>query len=184
MENADRTTTTPADKFAAYGRIAWLWASSDLHRDWTTRLQARFVLPALEHGQYRILERGGMPVAYCAWAWLSTEAEARYVLEPGRLDPADWRSGDRLWFIDWVAPFGRDHTIELRRIMARQFPDSLARGYRVKPGGTKARVAHFAGEALDGAAVRRLRRRYHAELFAQLSADPGRNRQFRLNAGG
>ncbi len=35
------------------------------------------------------------------------EAELAYLLDAGNIPLADWNGGDHLWFIDWVAPFGK-----------------------------------------------------------------------------
>lgn len=88
------------------GNIVWLWASSPLHRNWPVSLFAINVLPAIQTNQYALLTRDGFPVAYCSWADLSLENEVKYLNDVTSLIAEDWTSGDRKWFIDWIAPFG------------------------------------------------------------------------------
>src|SRR2546426_9170112 len=45
-------------------------------------------------------------VAFVSWALLTEEVEKRVQSGAWRLQPADWRSGDRLWVVDLVAPHG------------------------------------------------------------------------------
>ena len=162
------TATTASGKFEAYGKACWLWSSSPLHRGWSALQQARFVLPAIESGQFHILEENGMPVAYCSWAFMTLEAEARYILDPGKLEQAEWSGGDRLWFIDWIAPFHRRHTLALTRLMTRRFSTHVGRSYSVRAGKEKGRIATFIGKDLDGETSRAIRRRYHLEVMEVL----------------
>lgn len=64
------------------------------------------VLPAIRANQYALLTRDNYPVAYCSWANLSLENEIKYLNDVTSLVAEDWTSGDRKWFIDWIAPFG------------------------------------------------------------------------------
>ena len=91
------------DKLMAFGKIGWLWSASDLHREWPVGLQAKTIMPAIETGQFKILEREGYPVAYCCWAFLDQKLEKDYLVNPVGLSPGDWQSGDRLWFVDWIS---------------------------------------------------------------------------------
>jgi cytolysin-activating lysine-acyltransferase len=153
-------------RFDLLGKIAWLWMNSPLHTDWTMHLAARFLIPAIESRQLHVIERDGMPVAYCSWAWLSAEAERAYLIDPSTVLAYDWRSGERLWFIDWVAPFGAADSWQLRRAMMERFPNEVARAIRVKREKTKARVMEFKGPALNsGVAHARLKNYYDDFAF-------------------
>ena len=76
--------------------------------------------------EFRIFRRNKLPVAYASWARLGEEAAARLRNGARRLKPGDWKSGDELWLVDLVAPFGgRDAiTAELR--------DKVFQGKKVK----------------------------------------------------
>jgi len=153
----------PADKFTILGKLAWLWMNSPLQRDWPVELLSRFALPPIELGQYLLLEREGMPVAYCSWAHLDSRAEADYMLDASNIALADWKGGDHLWFVDWVAPFGKADSLEMKSRLEEMFPTSVARAIRVKRGNRTGRVMEFRGRDTDRQAAR--------ELLAQQGAD-------------
>lgn len=138
-----------AEQMALLGKLTWLWMNSPLHREWQVEIATRFLLPPIVLDQIHILERDGMPVAYCSWAWMSEQAEIRYLLNASNIPLSDWQSGDRLWFADWVAPFGAADSWALRSRMAARFPQEVARAIRVKRGKTKARVMEFKGPGLS-----------------------------------
>jgi len=68
-------------------------------------------LPGLEHAKPEDFVPGmtkdgleQMPLGVALWGRLSAEAEAK--VETGeRLDPNDWKSGDRLWLLELITPF-------------------------------------------------------------------------------
>ena len=162
-----------AKKYEASGKMMWLWAQSKLHRSWTTELQAHFILPAVELGQFHIIEAKGIPVAYCSWAHMDLEAEARYVVKPTNLRLADWISGDRIWFVDWISPFEKKYTWALQRRMKKMFPKDVARAFRVKQNKSKARIAVFSGKSLDRDESRKKRAQYFMELRNKLKENSG-----------
>lgn len=153
-------------EFSVLGKMAWLWMSSPLHKPWTVDLLSRFVLPAIESNQYLLLERDGFPVAYCSWAFLDQNAEVKYMIDPSHIRAEDWTGGDRMWFVDWVAPFSRGDSISMKNQLVEMFPYSLARAIRVKRGKKHARVMEFRGRklALDEAAA--LLNQYYADFLA------------------
>ncbi|CCJ57065.1 cyclolysin-activating lysine-acyltransferase, partial [Bordetella bronchiseptica MO149] len=163
----------PTDDFAALGNIAWLWMNSPMHRDWPVHLLARNTLAPIQLGQYILLRCNGVPVAYCSWALMDADTELSYVMAPSSLGGNAWNCGDRLWIIDWIAPFSRDDNRALRRALAERHPDSVGRSLRVRRGGDTARIKEYRGRALDAAAARAQLDRYHAELIAGLRASNG-----------
>ncbi|UWR59714.1 toxin-activating lysine-acyltransferase [Phaeobacter inhibens] len=166
--------------FLAFGKIAWLWSNSVLHKDWSVNQQAGFVLPAIANGQYYIVEEKGYPVAYCSWALLDRKTEEEYLINPNALDPDKWNSGDRLWFIDWISPFSAKYTWALRSELNKRFPDKIARAMRVKKGDSEARIASFTGGGLSKADSRSQKRRYFEEMVEGLSSNSGRGKDFFL----
>jgi cytolysin-activating lysine-acyltransferase len=179
--SSQHTAPAPAaDKFAVLGKLAWLWMNSPLHRDWTVDLLSGFALPPIELGQYLLLERDGMPVAYCSWAHLSSRAEAAYMLDASHIALADWNGGDHLWFVDWVAPFGKADSWEMKKQLEEKFPTSVARAIRVKRGGRTARVMEFRGPGMDRQAARALLTRCYEDFLKVLEA---RKAVFQANHG-
>lgn len=167
-------TPTPADKFTMLGKLAWLWMNSPLHRDWPVELLSGFALPPIELGQYLLLEREGMPVAYCSWAHLDSRAEAACMLDASHIALADWQCGDHLWFVDWVAPFGKADSLELKNRLADKFPTSVARALRVKRGSRTGRVMEFRGREVDRQAARALLAQQGADFLKVLQGRKAR----------
>lgn len=92
------------------GQIVTLLGQSPGHRHVFVSDLEWMVLPALLSRQARIWRRqtesGAVPVIYASWALVDEAVEARLRQGQMRLKPNEWRSGDRPWIIDLVAPFG------------------------------------------------------------------------------
>lgn len=103
----------------ALGSAVWLWMNSATHRDFPLHALPVLLLPAIKNRQFVLAIESGRPVFYLSWATFSEQAERRYLANsPLRMPEADWKSGDRLWFLDWLAPFG--HSRAMGQIMKRQ----------------------------------------------------------------
>ena len=168
------------DKMLAYGKIAWLWSNSILHKEWPIQLMAQYVLPPVTLGQYCIIEQRGMPVAYCSWAMIDKETENKFILDPSGMRPESWACGDRLWFCDWISPFSPKYTWLLRKAMAKRFPDKVARAIRVKKGSKTAKIAVFAGEGLTKVQSSALRHEYFTDVAKAISENEGLGKDFDL----
>ncbi|EIO85610.1 hemolysin-activating lysine-acyltransferase hlyC, partial [Escherichia coli TW09195] len=55
----------------------------------------------------------------------------------------DWMSGERKWFIDWIAPFG--HNMELYKYMRKKYPYELFRAIRLDESSKTGKIAEFHG---------------------------------------
>ncbi|MEK9802562.1 MAG: toxin-activating lysine-acyltransferase, partial [Curvibacter sp.] len=96
---------------------------------------------------------GLQPVAYLSWAHLSAEAESRYLDHPLRgLQPADWRSGDRMWAIDWITPFGHAHA--LRASILRLLPQVCFRFLYHRGNERGLRIKTYRGRAITAEQAR------------------------------
>ena len=155
-----------SERFPVLGKIAWLWMNSPLHVSWTVDLLARFILPAIEANQYMLIERDGYPVAYCSWAFLTKNAEFNYLINPSDISVEDWVAGERLWFVDWVAPFAKKDSLTMKNQLIEKFPNSLARAIRVKRHKTNARVMEFRGRKLDPGQASSLHNQYYREFLS------------------
>ena len=164
--NKKNLFTNYNSNFSDVGKVSWLWMNSPLHRPWTVELLSRFVLPAIESSQYLLIERDGLPVAYCSWAFLNQSAEANYLIDSSRIRAEDWVGGDRLWFVDWVAPFSWGDSISMKNQLVNMFPHSLARAIRVKNGKSTARVMEFRGRKLDPNEAATLLNQYYVDFLS------------------
>lgn len=107
----------------AVGHAVGLMIASPMHRHVFLSDLEWVLLPPVMMGQFRIFRKDGLPAAFASWAFVSEEVEAR--LEAGgRLKPAEWRSGEIMWLIDFVAPMGGEEAAlkELRENVAKGRP--------------------------------------------------------------
>lgn len=111
----------------------------------------QWLLPAILTRQMRLYRQNGKPHAFVTWAWLSAEIEEAYVLNTASLQPKDWKSGNRGWIIDWVAPFGgtRDIASDLKQNV---FRNDVGRFLRLKEGSDTLKIVYVHGaNAIDKA---------------------------------
>jgi cytolysin-activating lysine-acyltransferase len=111
----------------ALGSIVWLWMHSEMHSAETVQGLSSMLLAPLHNDQYILGLQAGKPIFFASWARFSLEAEQKYIASSGGfIDGQAWLSGDRLWFLDWVAPFG--HTKLLKKTLnERCFPHTCGR---------------------------------------------------------
>ncbi|MFK0209525.1 toxin-activating lysine-acyltransferase [Agrobacterium sp. NPDC090283] len=112
-ENSDLPKNIRAGKDAgqtrihAIGHAVWLMSRSPLHKHLMITDIEWLVTPPIMLGQFHLWERAGNPYGFASWAFLGDEAEERIVTNGiRRLMPTDWKSGDQLWLIDFICPFG------------------------------------------------------------------------------
>lgn len=90
----------------AVGQVLGLMLASPAHRHLFLSDLEWLVIPPILLQQFRLFRKDGRVIGYASWAFLSAEAEARMTEGSRRVAPADWRSGESLWLIELVAPFG------------------------------------------------------------------------------
>ncbi len=165
LEHADESVqieNSNHESIETLGQITWLWINSPLQKDWPIHLLGTNVVPAIAHRQFLLLKQKGLPVAYCSWAFLDACAEKRYLADAHSLTLADWVSGERMWLIDWVAPFG--HSFTLYRKMRARFPDAIARAIRVDAEKKTARVQEIIGKKASRKEAAEKFNRYFEEM--------------------
>lgn len=159
MQTADFQIYAPAfftcelSEAAVLGSVVWLWFHSQEHRDIPLACLADTSMPFISRGQYLLISEAQRPAAMLSWAWFDETAERRYLTQPflGRPE-SDWFSGDRLWFMDWVAPFG--HSREMSRLLLRElFTGHCIRSLYHRGRERGKRVKFFAGAGLSAAEI-------------------------------
>ena len=94
------------EKIPLLGAVTWLMLQqSGMRHTLLSELDWR-VLPPLALEQAKVYLRDGAPVAYVSWACLSEPVAQRYAASKHQLMPAEWRSGQAVWIVDLIAPFG------------------------------------------------------------------------------
>lgn len=127
------------------GEVVWLMSQTALHKNWPLSSVHWWIAPALRHNQYRVYRQGNLPVGYVAWAYMSEDVERRYVKNTMSLTPTDWRSGDRLWFIDFIAPGGGASAIT-KDLKENVFPDGTGRVLRWREGNDTLSIFYVHGK--------------------------------------
>jgi len=88
------------------GPVTWLMmAGAATRHTLLSELEWR-VMPPLMLGQAKLYLREETPVAFASWARLSAAAAERYRMAPHHLAPTDWNSGEQLWLVDVLVPYG------------------------------------------------------------------------------
>lgn len=92
-----------------FGEMVWLMSQSPTHKHFAVADLEWMIMPPILLEQFRIFRGPDRPLGFALWAFLSEEAEARFDQAAregrgGRLRPDDWRSGDRPWLVELVAP--------------------------------------------------------------------------------
>jgi len=88
------------------GEIIWLMTRSPNHRYFFISDLEWMVMQPVSLGQFRVFHGDEYPVGVLFWAYVNEEVENRLKLGVTKLSPADWKSGDRLWLVDAITPFG------------------------------------------------------------------------------
>ena len=121
--SAGATIVVPSDaQYREYGMLTYLASYCPLHKRYAPDLLRLFFLPAVSHGCVRFFaNEAGAVAAALIWARLSDEVSEKMIFEnrPPVFD--DWKSGENLWFLDLIAPFG--HGRQIARHLARKPPD-------------------------------------------------------------
>lgn len=106
---ANRMQTPGADRVLERREIVMniglLLLQSPAHRYFFLSDLEWLIYPPIQLRQFKLYMNEERPVGYVSWALLSDDAEQRFMASR-RLAPGDWRTGDRVWVIDLVAPFG------------------------------------------------------------------------------
>jgi cytolysin-activating lysine-acyltransferase len=116
---APRLLAGEFNEATAFGSAAWLWLHSARHRNVPLHTLSTLLLPAIKEGRFVLVSERGQPVFYMSWADLDEAAEARYLQHsPEQMRQEDWSSGERLWILDWIAPFG--HTNLMMQLVRKR----------------------------------------------------------------
>lgn len=121
-----------AIRMAAFGHACWLMARSGPHKHLFFADADWLVMPPIILNQYRLWVRNGIPYAFASWAALGAEAADRMSKGVRRLSPAEWKSGDELWLVDFVAPFGGGAEL-VEELKQQTFADKVVRTLRADP---------------------------------------------------
>jgi cytolysin-activating lysine-acyltransferase len=148
-DGKDDTGITSIDDYVGVGYALELLAQSKYHRQFSLGDYLWVeILPALWCGQARFyLTSDGAPVAMVAWAWLSEPVEHDIHATGRALAEEEWQSGSRLFFNDWITPYGNTSEV-LRDMTVHIFPDEVATSLRRHSDGSVRKVNRWTGANL------------------------------------
>jgi len=108
-------------KLPILGPVFWLYAR-DEHKKFTFIAEQDWLLmPPIVLDQCKLYMKNEMPWAFISWALVSDEIDARLRSHIPKIAPHEWKTGEHVWLIDIVNPFGPADEMfeELRRM---EFP--------------------------------------------------------------
>lgn len=123
-----------ADKVGLLGNAVWLLTQTQTHKHLFIGDLEWLIMPPLALDQFRLWRQGNMPVAFATWAFMSDEAEERMMQGVRRISPMDWKSGDNLWLMDMIAPFGGEEGA-LKELREKIFPGKRFKTLQPAPSG-------------------------------------------------
>ena len=128
---AAQAASQPSPVAGILGEVVWLLGRSNAHKHLFISELDWLLLPALQLRQFRIWRHNGQPVGFASWAYLTPESADRFVESAkagrmGRIAPNEWKSGDQLWLIDFLAPFGGGDE------MVKELREKIFEGQKIK----------------------------------------------------
>jgi cytolysin-activating lysine-acyltransferase len=120
-EDAGARHSQPVTVSHVFGEIVWLLSQSRHHTHLTVHDMNWLVMPAVQLRQFHIFREGERPVGVVLWALLDEPAEQkvmRGLRDGSKLEESDWTAGDRLWLVEFVAPFANQENRQAEVMMA------------------------------------------------------------------
>jgi cytolysin-activating lysine-acyltransferase len=108
------------------------------------------IQPPIDLLQYKIFRFDGIPRYGVTWAFLSRDAE-RKVIEGLVLEPKEWRSGNRMWVMEIIAPYGQGTAKEVVLWLKRSLPEEINRVRYLRVGGDHLLQKVIEVRRIDGA---------------------------------
>ena len=124
---------------AVLGEIVWLMSQSPLHKQFFISDLEWFVMTPALLQQFRTFYDTDKPIGVVLWATVSDEVAARLAEGTTKLRPQDWKSGDQLWVVEVIAPFGGAEEM-VKDLKANVFPTRDVRYLAVKDGKKEVRT--------------------------------------------
>jgi cytolysin-activating lysine-acyltransferase len=121
------------------GEIVWLMSQSPLHKQLFISDTEWLVMTPMLLQQFRLFYDKAKPVGVIFWASVSEEVEARLAAGTTRMRPQDWKSGDRLWVVEAIAPFGAAEEM-VKDLKAKVFPGREIKLLAVGPKGREVKT--------------------------------------------
>ena len=99
------TAFNPKDFSQYLGIASWPMSMSKEHRDLPYSTLDHKILPAVLLKQFKIIEKGNVPIAFVTWASVSDAVKEKLTNTDERLSLAEWRSGKNLIITECISPY-------------------------------------------------------------------------------
>jgi cytolysin-activating lysine-acyltransferase len=90
------------------------------------------IMPPLVLKQAKLYVKQGVPRAYVSWALVNDEVQQRVAQGDRHLAPREWKSGNHLWLIDLVTPFGSPEAV-IKELREQMFPTQSIKAVLLNP---------------------------------------------------
>lgn len=129
------------ERLRAYGDLCFLYFRSPTYHDRPFRFMRWMVQVPVDLGQYKLMYADEVPRAAFTFAMLNEAAEDK-LLSGMALQPAEWRSGDRMWIMDVLAPYGKGTAQGVILWIRENTPPEITtiRTLRPNPGNGRTRI--------------------------------------------
>jgi cytolysin-activating lysine-acyltransferase len=88
------------------GEIVWLMSQSEVHKKLFIGELEWYIMEPIMLSQFRVYRKDKRPVGVVIWATVDKDVEERLKTGNTRLRGKEWNSGDRIWIVDVISPFG------------------------------------------------------------------------------
>jgi len=122
--------------------IFWLLSQSPNHKYMFIADMEWYIMPPFRARQFRIFHKDGAPIAFACWAYVSDEVEERLRDGSTKLRPEEWRSGENLWLMDIVAPFGGADFV-IKELREKVFAGKRVKTWQPAPDGSGVAVVEW-----------------------------------------
>ena len=110
-------------KLPILGPVFWLYARDERRKFTFIADQDWLLMPPVVLDQCKLYMKDEMPWVFITWALVSDEIDARLRSQVPKIAPHEWKSGEHVWLIDVVAPFGQSEEM-IEELRKTQFPGS------------------------------------------------------------
>ena len=118
------------------GETVWLLSQSPLHKQFFISDLEWFIMTPVLLQQFRLFYATNKPIGLVLWARVNDDVAKRLADGTTKLRPQDWKSGDQLWVVEVIAPFGGPEEM-INDLKAKVFPNEEIRYVALSKDGTK-----------------------------------------------
>ena len=123
---AQKRAAPPRTQAHVLGEIVTLLAQSAAHKHLFVADLDWFIGPPMMLRQFRVIYADERPVAVALWASVSEEGDKELLAGRMRLKPTEWKSGDRLWLMELIAPSFAGDAEQAKKLLATVAREAFA----------------------------------------------------------